>query len=190
MTPGRRARCRDRRLRGRRRRVFPRPRRRPEGHPRPGAERADRRWRDAVPARRDPLRRRHRPDAFPRRPTGAAAAASRSTAGSPASHVAMLARSRGVPMVVGLGSAAPTASGDGAARRRARRHGLGPGAGRRRALSRRVARISPTARARGRGRSASPAAHRRRDAGPRPWSTSPSRPTSTASTSRPATASG
>ena len=109
-TPGRRARCRDRRLRGRRGRVFPRPRRRPQGHPRPGADALDRRRRRTRPARRHPLRRGPRADPLPATDWSHGGGIAL-TAGSPASHVAMLARSRGVPMVVGLGRAAATASG-------------------------------------------------------------------------------
>ena len=62
----RRARRRDRRLRGLGRGVFPRPRRRPARHSRPGAARAGRRRRRfGADAGRDPLRRRHHADALP-----------------------------------------------------------------------------------------------------------------------------
>ena len=61
---------------------------------------------EARAAGRDPRRRRRDADAASSRPTGRRAAASRSPAGSATSHVAMLARARGVPMVVGLGAIA------------------------------------------------------------------------------------
>ena len=102
---GRRARRRDRRLRGVRRRLFPRPRRRPRAtsataccalSPDDGdeAQPAGRRSCPATTSRRPASSRR----------TGAHGGGIALTAGSAASHVAMLARSRGVPMVVGLGA--------------------------------------------------------------------------------------
>ena len=93
-----------------------------ERHPRPGAARADRgRRRSRAP----PGAILFGDDITPTRfletdwSHGGGIAL---TAGSTASHVAMLARSRGVPMVVGLGASADRARRHGAARRRARRH--------------------------------------------------------------------
>ena len=98
---GRRARRRDRRLRGGRRRIFPRPRRRSRRHPRPGARAPDRRAAAAiVPPGAIAVRRRHHAVALPRDRLDRRRR-SRWRHGSPTSHVAMLARSRGVPMVVG-----------------------------------------------------------------------------------------
>ena len=59
------ARRRDRRLRSGGRRIFPRARGRPEGHPPAGARRADLRRRPDRSAGRDPVRRGHRADALP-----------------------------------------------------------------------------------------------------------------------------
>ena len=103
---GRCHRCRDRRLRGFRRRLFPRPRRRPQGHPR---DRCCAALSDGGDEASPPGAILFGDDIAPTRfletdwSHGGGIAL---TAGSTASHVAMLARSRGVPMVVGLGAAA------------------------------------------------------------------------------------
>ena len=63
---GRSDRCRDRRLRGFGRRLFPGARCRSQGYPRAGAARADRWRRRSEPAGRHIVRRRHRADPLPR----------------------------------------------------------------------------------------------------------------------------
>ena len=63
---GRCHRRRDRRLRGFGRRLFPRPRRRSQGHPRTGAARAVGRRRRSEPAGRHTVRRRYHADPLPR----------------------------------------------------------------------------------------------------------------------------
>ena len=119
-------RCRDRRLRGVRRRLFPRPRRRSQGHPRPGAARADRRAATiAAPAGAILFGDDIAPTRFLETDWSAGGGIAL-TAGSTASHVAMLARSRGVPMVVGLGACGDRHRRHGAARRRAWRHRARP----------------------------------------------------------------
>ena len=97
----RRARCRDRRLRSLRRRVFPRPRRRPRAT---SATRCCARWSargaGVVPAGAILCGDDITPTRFLQADWSGGGGIVLS-AGSAASHVAMLARARGVPMVVG-----------------------------------------------------------------------------------------
>ena len=100
-----RARGRDRRLRDGRGRLFPRPCRRPRRYPRPGAGASDRqrRARTTFPTARSLPGDDLTPSRFLATDWSKGGAIALA-AGCPPRHVAMLARARGVPMVVGLGA--------------------------------------------------------------------------------------
>ncbi len=108
--------------------------------------------------------------------------------GSSTSHVAMLARARGVPMLVGLGRSQRPRRRSRAARRRAWPPRHPPPTPKRGTSSSRPR--PPTLRRAGSPAPSADAAHGRRRRGSRCWSTSPSPPTPTPSISPPATASG